>query len=46
MIPIRPFITMASGWLRHTILFALGLIAQTSLLSAAQVEDGIVAIVN
>ncbi len=46
MIPIRPFITMAPDWLRHTIFCALGLIAQTSLLSAAQVEDGIVAIVN
>jgi len=46
MIPIRPFITMAPGWLRHTFFFALGLIAQASLLSAAQVEDGIVAIVN
>jgi peptidyl-prolyl cis-trans isomerase SurA len=46
MIPIRLFITMVPGWLRNTIFFALGLIAQTSLLSAAQVEDGIVAIVN
>ena len=46
MITIRPFITMAPGWLRHTVFFALGLIAQASLLSAAQVEDGIVAIVN
>ena len=46
MIPIRPFITMAPDWLRHTIFFTLGLIAQASLLSAAQVEDGIVAIVN
>ena len=46
MITIRPFITMAPGWLRHTVFFALGLFAQASLLSAAQVEDGIVAIVN
>jgi peptidyl-prolyl cis-trans isomerase SurA len=46
MIPIRPFITMAPGWLQHTFFFALGLILQASLLSAAQVEDGIVAIVN
>ena len=46
MITIRPFTTMAPHWLRHTIFFALGLIAQASLLSAAQVEDGIVAIVN
>lgn len=37
---------MAPHWLRHTIFFALGLIAPVSLLSAAQVEDGIVAIVN
>jgi len=37
---------MAPDWLRHTIFFTLGLIAQASLLSAAQVEDGIVAIVN
>ena len=37
---------MAPGWLRYTIFFAFGLIAQTSLLSAAQREDGIVAIVN
>jgi parvulin-like peptidyl-prolyl isomerase len=46
MITIRPFIMMVPGWLRHTVFFALGLIVQTSLLSAAQVEDGIVAIVN
>ena len=46
MITIRPFITMAPDWLRHMVFFALGLIAQASLLSAAQVEDGIVAIVN
>ena len=32
--------------MKHTIFFALGLIAHVSLLSAAQVEDGIVAIVN
>ncbi|MDZ4732001.1 MAG: peptidylprolyl isomerase [Nitrospirota bacterium] len=37
---------MAPDWLRHTVFFALGLIVQTSLLSAAQVEDGIIAIVN
>jgi len=46
MITIRPFITMAPHWLRHMVFFALGLIAQASLLSAAQVEDGIIAIVN
>ena len=46
MITIGPFITMTPGWLRHTVFFACGLIAQASLLSAAQVEDGIVAIVN
>ncbi len=46
MITIGPFITMTTGWLRHTVFFACGLIAQASLLSAAQVEDGIVAIVN
>ena len=46
MITIRPFITMEPHWLRHTVFFALGLIAQASLLSAAQVEDGIIAIVN
>lgn len=43
---IRPFITMAPDWLRRIGFFALGLIAQASLLSAAQVEDGIIAIVN
>jgi parvulin-like peptidyl-prolyl isomerase len=37
---------MAPNLLRHTIFFVLGLIAPVSLLSAAQVEDGIVAIVN
>jgi parvulin-like peptidyl-prolyl isomerase len=37
---------MAPHRLKHTICFTLALIAQTSLLSAAQVEDGIVAIVN
>ncbi len=37
---------MAPNWLRHTVFFALGLIAPSSLLSAAQVEDGIIAIVN
>jgi peptidyl-prolyl cis-trans isomerase SurA len=46
MIMIRPFITMAPDWLRHMAFFALGLIAQASMLSAAQVEDGIIAIVN
>ena len=46
MITIRPFITMAPDWLRHTLFFALALIAQASFLSAAQVEDRIVAIVN
>ena len=46
MITTCPFNTMPPHWLRHTIFFALGLIAQVSLLSAAQVEDGIVAIVN
>jgi peptidyl-prolyl cis-trans isomerase SurA len=46
MFTIRPFITMAPGWLRYIVFFTLGLIAQASLLSAAQVEDGIVAIVN
>ena len=46
MITIHPFSTMTPNWLRHTILFTLGLIAQASLLSAAHVEDGIVAIVN
>ncbi len=37
---------MASRWLRLSVFVSLGLIAQTVLLSAAQVEDGIVAIVN
>jgi len=46
MITIYPFTTMALGWLRHMAFFALGLIAQASFLSAAQVEDGIIAIVN
>jgi peptidyl-prolyl cis-trans isomerase SurA len=46
MITIRPFITMASDWLKHLAFFALALIAQASLLSAAQVEDRIIAIVN
>jgi peptidyl-prolyl cis-trans isomerase SurA len=46
MITIRPFVIMAPDWLRYTILFAFGLIAQASLLLAAQIEDGIVAIVN
>lgn len=43
---IRLFIMMASRWLRLSVFVSLGLIAQTVLLSAAQVEDGIVAIVN
>jgi len=46
MITIHPFITIAPDWLRRTVFFTLVLIAQASLLSAAQVEDGIVAIVN
>ncbi|MBU6433014.1 MAG: peptidylprolyl isomerase [Nitrospirae bacterium] len=46
MTTIRPFIMMAPGWLRYTVFFALALIAQTSPLSAAQVEDRIIAIVN
>jgi peptidyl-prolyl cis-trans isomerase SurA len=46
MITIRSFMMIAPARLRLTAFFALGLIAQTSLLSAAQVEDGIVAIVN
>jgi peptidyl-prolyl cis-trans isomerase SurA len=37
---------MAPGWPRHPIFFALVLIAHASLLSAAQVEDRIIAIVN
>jgi peptidyl-prolyl cis-trans isomerase SurA len=43
---IHPFITMASKWLRHMVFVSIGLIAPVSLLSAAHVEDGIVAIVN
>ena len=46
MITIGPFITMAPGWLKHAVFSTVWLIAQASLLSAAQVEDGIVAIVN
>jgi peptidyl-prolyl cis-trans isomerase SurA len=46
MTTIRPFITMAPDWLRHTLFFALALIAQASFLLAAQVEDRIIAIVN
>ena len=46
MITIRQFSTMAPGWLRPTVFFALWLSAPASLLSAAQVDDGIVAIVN
>jgi peptidyl-prolyl cis-trans isomerase SurA len=37
---------MTLTWLKYTVFFTLGFIAQASLLSAAQVEDGIVAIVN
>ena len=46
MTTIRPFITMAPDWLKHTVFFALALVAQASLLAAAQVEDRIIAIVN
>ncbi len=46
MIAFRPFITMALNWLRLTVFFAFALIAQASRLSAAQVEDRIIAIVN
>jgi peptidyl-prolyl cis-trans isomerase SurA len=46
MTTIRPFITMTSDQLRHTVFFTFALIAQASLLLAAQVEDRIVAIVN
>ena len=46
MITTRPFITMVPDRLTRTIFITLWLIAQASLLSAAQVEDGIVAIVN
>jgi peptidyl-prolyl cis-trans isomerase SurA len=46
MITICPFTTMTPLRLKHAVFFALWLIAQASLLSAAQVEDGIVAIVN
>ena len=46
MIPFRPFITMTPHWLRLTVFFACALTAPASLLSAAQVEDRIVAIVN
>ncbi len=46
MITIRPFITKVPDWLRQTVFFALGLMAQASFLSAAQIEDGIIAIVN
>ena len=46
MIAFCPFITMAPYWLRLTVFFAFALIAQASLLSAAQVEDRIIAIVN
>ena len=46
MITTRPFITMAADRLRHMVFFAIALIAPASLLSAAQVEDRIIAIVN
>jgi len=46
MITIRPFMTMASDWLRSTVLCALLLITSVPLLSAAQIEDRIIAIVN
>ena len=46
MITIRPFITKVPDWLRQTVFFAVGLMAQASFLSAAQIEDGIIAIVN
>ncbi|MEO6545889.1 MAG: peptidyl-prolyl cis-trans isomerase [Nitrospiraceae bacterium] len=46
MIAFRPFITMTLNWLRLTAFFAFALIAPASLLSAAQVEDRIIAIVN
>lgn len=43
---IRPLNTMAPGSLTRTVFFALALVAQASLLLAAQVEDRIIAIVN
>jgi peptidyl-prolyl cis-trans isomerase SurA len=43
---VRPFIIMVPAWLRYIVFFVLGLVAHASLLSAAQVEDGIIAIVN
>jgi parvulin-like peptidyl-prolyl isomerase len=46
MITTRPFMTMAADRLRHMVFFAITLIAPAALLSAAQVEDRIVAIVN
>jgi peptidyl-prolyl cis-trans isomerase SurA len=46
MITNRPFITMARTELRGAACLALALLAQASLLSAAQVEDRIAAIVN
>ena len=46
MIMHRPFITMPPSRLHRAVLFALALLAQVSLLSAAQVQDRIVAIVN
>jgi peptidyl-prolyl cis-trans isomerase SurA len=46
MITTRPFMTMAADRLRHMVFFAITLITPAALLSAAQVEDRIVAIVN
>ena len=46
MIMHRPFITMPPSRLHRAVLVALALLAQVSLLSAAQVQDRIVAIVN
>lgn len=46
MITNRLLMTIAPDRLKRIIFFSLGLIAQATLASAAQVEDGIVAIVN
>lgn len=46
MIMHRPFITRPLSRLHRAVLFALALLAPASLLSAAQVQDRIVAIVN
>jgi parvulin-like peptidyl-prolyl isomerase len=43
---IRPFTMMALRWLRHIVFLTLALTAQASPLSAAQVEDRIIAIVG